>query len=213
MTRPFRKFFGRSWPAKPSVHALLSIAERPALSLPMVISFHLAVFGAAVAWQSLLPAGVAALWRPPKDLAIPWWVAALGASWLLVLGPAVLEARLPALRDLAAELYTSIAPVTPLRIAVFAGLSGLCEELLFRGPVQETLTWPVAALLFGALHGGGSRRLWLWSAFAVIAGMLFGALVDLYDSLSPAIVAHTTVNAINMQRLRQYAPVAGRPQR
>lgn len=190
----------------------LSVA-RPALTLPMVIAFHVAMFGAAVAWQSQRSEGLAALWRAPRELAVPWWAAAIGVSWILVLGPALIEERSAALREVAAELYAAVAPVTPLRIAVFAGLSGLCEEILFRGPVQATLTWPVAALLFGALHGGSERRLWPWSAFAVVAGMLFGALVAVYDAISPAVVAHMTVNAINMRRLGRYAPAAARPRR
>ncbi len=179
----------------------------------MVVAFHLAMFGAAVAWQSQRAEGLAALWRAPQDRGVPWWAAAIGVSWILVLGPALIEERSPALRAVAAELYAAVAPVTPLRIAVFAGLSGLCEELLFRGPLQATVSWPVAALLFGALHGGGERRLWPWAAFAVVAGMLFGALVAVYDAISPAIVAHMTVNAINMRRLRQYAPASPRPPR
>ncbi|MBM4345502.1 MAG: CPBP family intramembrane metalloprotease [Deltaproteobacteria bacterium] len=179
----------------------------------MVLAFHTAMFGAAVAWQSQRSEGLAALWRAPVDRPVPWWAAAVAVSWILVLGPALLETRSAALRRVAAELYAAIAPITPARIALFAGLSGLCEELLFRGPLQATVSWPVAALLFGALHGGGDRRLWPWSAFAVVAGMLFGALVAVYDAISPAIVAHMTVNAINMRRLRQYAPAVARPGR
>lgn len=200
----FGKFL-RFWQPEPG--------GRPALGLLPSAAFYLAVFGAAVAWQSQRHGGAAALWRPPREQWLPWWAAAVAVSWILVLGPALLEDRVPALRQLGADLYEAVAPITRRRVAVLALLSGFAEELLFRGPLQATLGWPVAAVLFAALHGGGARRLWPWTAFALVAGGLFGALVDAYDSLSPAIVAHVTVNAINMQRLTRFAPQAGRPRR
>lgn len=175
------------------------------MSLGLVVAFHAAVLGAAIAWQSVRPEGAWALLRQPRDLAVPWWVAAMAASWLLVLAPALLESRSPALRQLSADLYHAVAPVTRLRVAVFAGLAGVCEEALFRGPLQATVGWPLAAILFALLHGGLRRKLWLWTTFALVAGLLFGVLVHLYDALSPAIVAHITVNAINMRRLQRYA--------
>lgn len=181
----------------------LAVAARPVVPLPAAIAFYLAVLGAAIAWQAVRLDGAGALLRPPVDRAVPWWMAAIGVSWLLVLGPALVEARVRALRVVQAELYAAIAPCTPIRIAALAGLSGVAEEALFRGPLQATLGWPIAAAVFGALHGGLSRRLWPWTVFAVAAGALFGALVAWYDSLSPAIVAHITVNAINMRRLER----------
>ena len=187
------------------------LAAAPVMALPMVVAFHVAVLGAAIAWQSLRPEGAYALVRPPRALPVPWWMAAIAVSWLLVLLPAALESRLPALRQLAADLYVAVAPVTRLRVAVFAGLAGVCEEALFRGPLQATVGWPIAAVVFAVLHGGMQRKLWVWTAFALLAGVLMGLLVHVYDALSPAIVAHITVNAINMRRLQRYAGVAAVP--
>ena len=196
-----RKFFG--------LPLAVPLAPAPALGLPMLFAFHAAVLGAAIAWQSLLPGGAAALLREPRTMSLPWWAAAIGVSWILVLGPALLETHVPALQELGRELYHSVAPITGLRVAAFAGLAGICEEALFRGPVQATLGWPLAALLFGLLHGGFAKRLRVWTMFALAAGGLFGILVEVYDSLSPAIVAHITVNAINMRRLARHAPRKG----
>jgi membrane protease YdiL (CAAX protease family) len=68
-------------------------------------------------------------------------------------------------------------------------------------------------VLFALSHGGFSRRHLTWTVFALVAGVLFGVMVEYYQSLSPAIVAHVTVNAINMRRLERYAkrPLPGRP--
>ena len=185
----------------------------PALSLPTAIAFHTALLGAAIAWQSQREAGVAALIQVPRESPLPWWAAAVMAAWLLVLGQALLEDRIASLRKLGEELYEAMAPITTVRVAVLAGLSGICEEVLFRGPVQATLGWPVTAVLFALSHGGFSRRHLTWTVFALVAGVLFGVMVEYYQSLSPAIVAHVTVNAINMRRLERYAkrPLPGRP--
>ena len=187
-------------PARP---CLLTTA--PALSLPLAIAFHTALLGAAIAWQSVRADGVEALVRVPAEAPLPWWGAAVLCAWLLVLGPAILEDRMPTLRKLGEELYEAMAPITTVRVAVLAGLSGICEEALFRGPLQATVGWPVAAVLFALSHGGLSRRHLTWTGFALIAGLLFGAMVEYYGSLSPAIVAHVTVNAINMRRLQRFA--------
>lgn len=181
------------------------------LTLPTAIAFHTALLGAAIAWQSLREGGAAALIQVPREAPLPWWAAAVLVAWLLVLGPALLEERVAALRRLGEELYEAMAPITRLRVAVLAGLSGVCEEVLFRGPLQASVGWPAAALLFALSHGGFSRRHLTWTLFALIAGVLFGLMVEYYQSLSPAIVAHVTVNAINMRRLERYAQRPARP--
>jgi membrane protease YdiL (CAAX protease family) len=178
------------------------------LALWAATLFYLGVLACGLLWQSQRAGGLQALFQPPAERLVPWWAAAIAASWLLVLGPALIEDRLPPLRQLATDLAAQMQPITPLRIAVLAGLSGVCEEVLFRGPLQSALGWLPASLLFALAHGGGQRRLWVWFVFALTAGLLFGGLVLWYGSLSPAVVAHITVNAINMQRLRRYVPIA-----
>lgn len=185
----------------------------PRLPLWLAVAFHLALVAVALIWQSFRPGGMIGLVRVPSEHLLPWWGAAVGASWLLVLGPAWLEDKLPPLRAVSVELYQAVAPITTLRVAVLAGMSGFSEELLFRGPLQETVGWVPAALIFGLAHGGFSKRQWPWTLFALTAGLLFGWMVEFYGALSPAMVAHMTVNAINMRRLERYAPLAERPLR
>ena len=55
--------------------------------------------------------------------------------------------------------------------------------------------------LFAALHTGRQRGLWIWTLFALIAGLLFGGLVLLAGNLLPAVIAHFVVNAVNLSRL------------
>lgn len=184
--------------------------RRPLTPLWLVLLFYAAIGAVALVWQAYRAPGLMGLVRVPIEHTVPWWAAAVGTSWLLVLGPALLEDKLPALRAVSVELYESVAPITTRRVAVFAGMSGFCEELLFRGPLQETVGWVAAAVLFALLHGGFSKKHWPWTLFALTAGLLLGLMVEVYGALSPAMVAHITVNAINMRRLERYAPLARR---
>jgi CAAX protease family protein len=80
-------------------------------------------------------------------------------------------------------------------------LSGFAEELFFRGAVQDAWGFWIASALFGALHTGRQRGLWVWTVFALVAGLLFGGLVLYSGNLLPAMVAHVMVNAVNLTRL------------
>ena len=67
--------------------------------------------------------------------------------------------------------------------------------------MQDAWGFWLASALFAALHTGRDRGLWVWTAFALVAGLLFGGLVLLAGNLLPAIVAHVVVNAINLSHL------------
>ncbi len=82
-------------------------------------------------------------------------------------------------------------------------VSGFAEELFFRGAVQESLGLAVGTALFALLHPGPGRSFLLWMAFAAAAGLLLGGLVLWRGSLLAAMVAHATVNVINLGRLAQ----------
>jgi membrane protease YdiL (CAAX protease family) len=81
---------------------------------------------------------------------------------------------------------------------LLALLSGFAEELLFRGALWPTLGLIGTTLLFGLLHVLPRRRLWLYPVFAIVAGLLLGLLREGTQSLWPAILAHVTVNALNL---------------
>lgn len=173
----------------------------PRLRLGQAAVFYAAVLVAALAWSALTSAGLGPILAIPRDNQLPWWLAALGMALALIVATAVAERHSLALRRLSAELGALVAPVTPPRVVVLALLSGLCEEALFRGPVQQTLGLVPAALVFALLHGGTTRRYLAWSLFALVAGLCFGVLADIYASVAPAALAHIVVNGINLRRL------------
>ena len=87
----------------------------------------------------------------------------------------------------------------PLSHAIaLALLSGFGEELFFRGALQPRVGWFVASLLFGLVHVGPGRDFLLWTAFAILAGALFGGLFLATGNLAAPIAAHVVVNAVNL---------------
>jgi len=89
-----------------------------------------------------------------------------------------------------------------VRDAILLALaSGIAEELLFRGALQPRVGWLLASLLFGLVHFVPRREFLPWTAFAIAAGLLFGALFDSTGNLLAPITAHFVVNAVNLPML------------
>ena len=171
-----------------------------------VVSFYLAMLLLAVVWAGFTEPGLALLWRAPLSQPLPWWAAGVGAGVLLVVVSLVAEPLMPSLRRLSAEIAAILQPITPARVAVIALSSGLAEELLFRGPVQHSLGYVVASVVFALLHGGISQKYIAWSTFALLAGLIFGLVAQWYASVWPAVLAHVVVNGINLARLARVQP-------
>ena len=85
----------------------------------------------------------------------------------------------------------------PLRLhgaIVVALLSGVGEEVFFRGLVQPALGIWITSILFGAMHFPVNRRLIPWTALAVVMGLGFGVVYEATGSLLSVIAAHVTIN-------------------
>ena len=100
--------------------------------------------------------------------------------------------ELPELPDAATPLvyqYSSGSTGRPKRVA---RTHGQC--------LAEARLVP-ASLVFGLAHFVPRREFLPWTGFAVAAGFLLGALFDATGNLVAPIVAHTTVNAVNLRFL------------
>jgi uncharacterized protein len=113
-------------------------------------------------------------------------------------------------RELEDQLAALLGPVGAADAAALALLSSFGEELFFRGAVQGALGYLPAALLFALLHCGPGRALRLWSLFAALAGLLFGALMLWRGNLLAPVTAHFLVNCINLQALSRRFRESGR---
>ena len=141
--------------------------------------FYLLLAASAVVWigmrrghhrrrdvlRSVALAGSTSLWGVAAGLS-------LVALWWLV------GRRLPLARGASRSCSASVLGLARRHQAIgLALLSGFAEELFFRGAVQDAWGFWLATALFAALHTGRERGLLVWTAFALVAGLLFGGLV------------------------------------
>lgn len=137
-----------------------------------------------------------------------WWLDLLLGigSGLLLLGLWWAGERIsPLARQLEEQLAAVLGPLTPAEAVALAVLSGFAEELFFRGAVQGQWGWLAATLLFAVLHTGPGRAFRVWTLFAVVAGGLFGALMEWRGNLLAPVVGHFLVNGVNLRRLASRA--------
>lgn len=166
------------------------------------------------AWIFYLLLGLGGLaWIGSREGQIPlalfvdtggWWIdLGLGAGAAAVLLGAwwLLARRLAAGRELERRIGELLGPLTTDEAVALAFLSGVAEELFFRGAVQGSWGWAWATVLFAVLHTGPGLSFRLWTVFAVVAGGLFGGLMLWRGNLLAPIVAHFLVNAVNLSRL------------
>ena len=64
-------------------------------------------------------------------------------------------------------------------------------------PLVIVFYFPLVAL-FALLHVGPGRRFLPWTLWALVMGLVFGALVELTGDLGAPIVAHFTINFLNL---------------
>jgi membrane protease YdiL (CAAX protease family) len=79
--------------------------------------------------------------------------------------------------------------------------SGVGEEWLFRGVLQERWGPVAATLLFAAIHMPMERALILWPLFALGAGAMFSAMTLWTGTLTACMVAHVLINVVHMRRI------------
>ncbi len=76
--------------------------------------------------------------------------------------------------------------------------SGVGEEVFFRGAIQQEFGLVAASLLFGLAHIGPDRRYLVWTAWAALAGFVFGALYQVTGGLLAPVLAHSAHNAATL---------------
>ena len=117
----------------------------------------------------------------------------------------------PLVQRLAGEIAPSVVGGARVRdLVVLAALSGVGEEALFRGALQPLIGYVWASLLFGAVHFFPDRRYLPWTAWAVGAGFLFGALYAWTGGVLAPALAHALYNVAVYLLLRRRLRTPGR---
>ncbi|MGB8331939.1 MAG: CPBP family intramembrane glutamic endopeptidase [Polyangiales bacterium] len=177
-------------------------------TLALVVYGPLTVGALAWAWfvSGRLP------WsRQTSWLSIPYGQRlALSAGLGLVLALAVvgmtpgLVRRAQWARSLHLELKTVIAPLSSLEITMLALVSGIAEEMFFRGAMQPALGLVLTSLIFGAVHIGAKPVFLAWTGWAFVMGLLLGLIVELTGVIWGAVLAHVWINQCNMTFIRRH---------
>ena len=132
-------------------------------------------------------------------------IAGLGIGLAIVGVVHVGRRSIPGVDRAVDELARLIGPISTGDALWLALFSGIGEELLFRGALWSHLGWFGTTFLFGLVHIVPRRRLWSYPLFAAGAGLLLGLLRDTSGSVIPPILAHVTVNGINLVWLARRA--------
>ena len=96
------------------------------------------------------------------------------------------------------EFKSLLGELSRKEIFTLAIASSFGEELLFRGALQPWLGLLPQAILFAALHVGPDRRFLPWTFLAFVFGLIFGWLFSWSGNLGGPILAHFTINFLNL---------------
>jgi len=133
-----------------------------------------------------------------------WWIdlgVGAGTGTLLLAGWLVARRRLAPARELEEIMLTLLGRVSREEVVALALISAIAEEVAFRGALQQAIGWLGAAALFALLHAGPRAPFLVWSGFALVGGLVFGALVEWRQALLGPIVGHLLVNLVQLHRL------------
>ncbi|MFO0677466.1 MAG: CPBP family intramembrane glutamic endopeptidase [Polyangiaceae bacterium] len=110
-------------------------------------------------------------------------------------------------RALVDSLRPSVVDASTRTLVVMALLSGVAEEIIFRGALVPWVGIVPSAVAFGLLHQVRGKARWYWATWAFVMGLAFGAIFRVTGELAGAIVLHVVVNAHNLLFVRDGEPV------
>jgi len=172
--------------------------SRPAL----VLVLYLALASAGIAWSSLR--GDASVWRvagreDPETLLGIVAGALIGLGF--VFASRFATHRFEWGRALHRDLRNLLGPLPGRDIVVLAVASALGEEIFFRGALLPAIGLWGSSAIFALLHIGPKLRFLTWTLSSFVAGLVFGQLFLWAGDLGGPVVAHFTVNALNLRYL------------
>ena len=174
---------------------------RPAL----VMVIYLGLGAAGLGWTSLR--GQPSLWQVPgrQD---PWVFTGILVGLLVGLG-IVFASRMAFFRfewarALHRDFRALLSPLGDREIVVLAAASSIGEEMFFRGAMLPVLGLVGSSAVFALLHIGPRTRHLPWTISSFVAGLVFGKLFLWTGDLTGAVVAHFTVNFLNLRHVAQY---------
>jgi membrane protease YdiL (CAAX protease family) len=168
----------------------------------LVFVLYLGLASAGIAWSTAR--GNANVWRLPGT-GRPQVLGGMLAGAFLGLGFVFASRyathRFEWGRALHRELRALLGPLHGTEILVLAVASALGEEIFFRGALLPAAGLWLSSAIFALLHVGPKWRFLPWTFSSFVAGMVFGQLFLWTGDLGGPVVAHFTVNALNLRYL------------
>lgn len=138
----------------------------------------------------------------PAGLPGAGWLGWLGIVFALVLLTHVVTRigvrHSAGLRRAAADARVWFGGLGAGRLWALAALSGVSEEILFRGWLLNEVGLTASSLIFGAVHVPPARHWLAWPVFAIVVGFALGGLCLGSGTLVFAILAHAGINGLNL---------------
>lgn len=170
-----------------------------------MLVLYLSLAAAALVWGSVR--GQPNLWRlsGATDTRIWSGICIGGALGLIIVFASRLAVhRFEWARALHREFRSLLSPLTDVEIVVLAIASSLGEELFFRGALMPSVGIWASSGVFALLHIGPRGRYLPWTIGSFVAGLLFSELYRWSGDLSGPVLAHFTVNFLNLRHVAQY---------
>jgi uncharacterized protein len=124
-------------------------------------------------------------------------------------------------RGMSRQFKEILGPIRPVDVAVIAFASSVGEELLFRGFLLPWLGLVASSVIFGVVHGfspgpmdqmvATMRKFLPLVIAATVMGFAFGWVVEYTGNLLAAVVAHFTINYLNLNEMYRADWEAGEP--
>ena len=175
--------------------------SRPAL----VLTLYLGLAAAALVWASIREEPN--VWRLATVDVPRFWPglgAGLGLGLVIVFLSRLAVHRLEWARALHREFRALLSPLTDFEIVVLAVASSVGEEMFFRGALLPVAGIWISSTVFALLHIGPRARYLPWTIGSFIAGVLFSALFLWSGDLTGPVLAHFTVNFLNLRHVAHY---------
>jgi membrane protease YdiL (CAAX protease family) len=168
----------------------------------LVLTLYLALASAGVAWSSLR--GDPSTWRLAgrEDTQTLLGIVAgvlIGLGYVFASRLAV--HRFEWARALHRDMRAMLGPLPNAEVVVLAVASALGEEIFFRGALLPAIGLAGSSLVFALLHVGPKLRFLPWTVSSFVAGLVFGQLFLWSGDLAGPVVAHFTVNFLNLRFL------------
>jgi membrane protease YdiL (CAAX protease family) len=171
----------------------------------LVLVLYLGLAAAALVWGSVR--GHPNVWRlAPADETHFWAGLLAGATLglLTVFLSRLVVHRFEWARALHREFRALLSPLTDVEIVVLALASSLGEEIFFRGALMPVAGVWLSSAVFALLHIGPKIRYLPWTAGSFVAGLLFSGLYLWSGDLTGPVVAHFTINFLNLRHVAHY---------